>query len=142
MVVIMDVVIWIMMAIIFIILELATNTFVLLWLSIGSIAGAILNYFGFDIYVQFIAFVVASLILILSTRKFANKIAPESEKKTTAKRLIGKAAKVLRQIDENTFVVSVSGEEWSAHTNDSIDVGDTVKVIGIDSIILIIEKVD
>ena len=125
----MDVLIWIFIAIIFIILELITTTFYLVWFGIGSLVAAILNYLGFDIYVQIASFIIVSAVLILSTRKFAE-------------RLIGMNAKVLRQIDETTFVVSVAGEEWSAHSNDSIDVGNIVKVVGIDSIILIIEKID
>ena len=48
----------------------------------------------------------------------------------------------MRQIDENTYVVRVAGEEWSAHTNDSVDVDDVVKIVGINSIILVIEKID
>lgn len=138
----MDIFIWIMLAIVFVILELTTNTFVFVWLGVGSVVAAILNYIGFGIYVQFTLFVIASLILIFSTRKFANQITAESEKKIAAARLIGKNARILRKIDENTFVVNVEGEEWSAHTNDSVDVDDTVKVIGINSIILIIEKID
>ncbi|MBQ8017641.1 MAG: NfeD family protein [Methanobrevibacter sp.] len=138
----MDVIIWIFIAVIFVILELITTTFFLVWFGIGALAAAILNYLGFDIYVQFSVFVIVSAILILSTRKFANRITPDSTKKTTAERLIGKTAKVIRQIDESTYVVNVAGEEWSAHTNDSINVDDTVKVVGIDSIILIIEKID
>lgn len=138
----MDVLIWIFIAIIFVMLELITTTFFLVWFGLGSIVAAILNYFGFDIYVQLLGFIIVSTILILSTRKFANKITPESSKKTTAERLIGKTAKVLRQIDENTYVVRVAGEEWSAHTNDSVDVDDVVKIVGINSIILVIEKID
>ena len=138
----MDVIIWIFVAVIFIILELITATFFLVWFGVGSLVAAVLNYFGFDIYVQFSAFAIVSVILILSTRKFANRITPDSSKKTTAERLIGKTAKVERQIDDNTYVVNVSGEEWSAHTNDSVNVGENVKVVGINSIILIIEKLD
>lgn len=138
----MDVLIWIFVAIVFIILELITTSFFLVWFGVSAIVAAILNYLGFDIYVQVIAFVVVSLILILSTRKFANRISPESKKKTTAERLIGKDAKVTRQFDANTFVVEVAGEEWSAHSNDPIMVGDTVRVVGINSIILIVEKID
>ena len=138
----MDVLIWIFIAIIFVMLELITTTFFLVWFGLGSIVAAILNYFGFDIYVQLLGFIIVSTILILSTRKFANKITPESSKKTTAERLIGKTAKILRQIDENTYVVRVAGEEWSAHTNDSVDVDDVVKIVGINSIILVIEKID
>ncbi|WP_458453739.1 NfeD family protein [Methanobrevibacter sp.] len=138
----MDVLIWIFIAIVFVILELITTTFFLVWFGVGSVVAAVLNYLGFDIYIQIIGFAVVSVILILSTRKFADRITPESGKKTSAERLIGKKAKVLRQIDTNTFVVSAAGEEWSAHTNDSVDVDDTVKVVGINSIILIIEKID
>lgn len=138
----MDVIVWIVIAILFIIFELVTNTFFLIWFGVGSLVAAILNYLGFDIYVQCSVFVIVSAILILSTRNFANKITRDSGKKTTAERLIGKDAKVLRQIDENTWVVNVAGEEWSAHSNDSINQGEIVRVVGIDSIILIIEKID
>ena len=138
----MDVMIWIFIAVIFIILELITNTFFLVWFGVGALAASVLNYLGFDIYVQFIVFVIVSAVLILSTRRFADRITPDSSKKTTAERLIGNTAKVVRRIDENTNVVNVSGEEWSAHTNDAVNVDDEVKVIGINSIILIIEKID
>ena len=138
----MDVLIWIFIAIVFVILELITTSFFLVWFGVGSVVAAILNYLGFDIYTQFLVFAIVSAILILSTRKFADKITPDSSKKTTSERLIGKEAKVLCQVDENTFIVSVAGEEWSAHTNDSIDIGDIVKVVGINSIILVIEKID
>ena len=138
----MDIYIWILIAITFIILELITTSFFLVWFGISSIIAAVLNYLGFDIYVQFTAFILISVVLILSTRKFANKITPENTKKTTAERLIGKDAKVLRKIDENTFVVNVAGEEWSAQSNNLIEVNEIVKVVGINSIILIVEKID
>lgn len=138
----MDILIWVLLAVVFIIMELITASFFLVWLDIGSVVAAILNYLGFDIYIQFTAFVVVSAILILMTRKFANRITPKSTKKTTADRLIGKKAKIIRKIDDCNFVVRVSGEEWSAHTNDPVDVDDMVKIVGINSIILIIEKID
>ena len=138
----MDVLIWIFIAIVFVILELITTTFFLVWFGVASLISAILNYFGFDINVQILVFIIVSAVLILSTREFANKITPENDKKTTSQRLIGKRAKVLRKVDNNTYIVRVAGEEWSAHTNDSIDVDDTVKVVGINSIILVIEKID
>ena len=136
----MDVLIWILIAVLFIIMELITATFFLVWFGVGCAVAAVLNYFGFNIYIQFIGFAVVSAVLILSTRKFADRITPESSKKTAAERLIGKTAKVIRKIDDDSFVVSASGEEWSAHTNDLVDVGDTVKIVGINSIVLIIEK--
>lgn len=138
----MDILIWVFLAIIFVIFELITTTFFLVWFAVGSIVAAILNYLGFDVYVQFIAFVVVSLILILSTRKFADKITPEPNKKTTASRLIGKQGKIIRKLDDNNYIVSVSGEEWSAKGEEDMDIDDKVEIIGIESIKLIIKRMD
>ena len=138
----MDVMIWIFIAILFVIFELMTNTFVSICFGIASLVAAILNYLGFDLKVQIISFFIVTIVLILVTRKFSDRISPADDKKVMADRLIGKNAEVFKKIDKNTFVVRVEGEEWSAHSNDSIEVGDIVKVVGINSIILIIEKED
>lgn len=138
----MDILIWIFIAAVFFILELITTTFFLVWFGVGSIVAAILNYLGFDIYIQFAGFIIVSIILILSTRKFAATITPEPTKKTTAERLIGMHGKVIKKLPNNSFIVNVAGEEWTSCSDDSVDVGDTVKVVGIDSIKLIIEKTD
>lgn len=138
----MDVMIWIFIAIMFVIFELMTNTFVLICFSAASIVAAILNYFGFDLNVQIIGFIAVAAVLILVTRKFSDSLHPVNDRKVMADRLIGKKAEVFKKTDKNTFIVRVEGEEWSAHSNDSIEVGDIVKVVGINSIILIIEKED
>ena len=137
----MDILIWVFLAVIFAILELITTAFFLVWFSVGSVVAAILNYLGFDVYVQFVAFVIVSLVLLLSTRKFADRITPEPSKKTTADRLIGKHGKIIRKLEDNNYIVRVSGEEWSASGED-MDVNDKVEIVGIDSIRLIIKKID
>ena len=137
----MDILIWVFLAVIFAILELITTAFFLVWFSVGSIVAAILNYLGFNVYVQFVAFVIVSLVLLLSTRKFADRITPEPSKKTTADRLIGKHGKIIRKLEDNNYIVRVSGEEWSASGED-MDVNDKVEIVGIDSIRLIIKKID
>lgn len=137
----MDILIWVFLAVIFAILELVTTAFFLVWFAVGSVVAAILNYLGFDVYVQFTAFVIVSLVLILSTRKFADRITPEPSKKTTADRLIGKHGKIIRKLEDNSYIVRVSGEEWSAKGED-MDVNDKVEIVGIDSIKLIVKKVE
>ncbi|WP_406537131.1 NfeD family protein [Methanobrevibacter sp.] len=138
----MDILIWVFIAVIFTIFELVTGTFILIWFAVGSVVAAVLNYLGFDIYVQFIAFAIVSLMLILSTRRFADRITPEPTKKTTAERLIGKHGKVIRKRDDNNYIVNVNGEEWSATGENNLDVDDEVKIIGIESIKLIVKKID
>lgn len=136
----MDILIWVFIAVIFTIFELVTGTFILIWFAVGSVVAAVLNYLGFDIYVQFIAFAIVSLMLILSTRRFADRITPEPTKKTTAERLIGKHGKVIRKRDDNNYIVNVKGEEWSATGENNLDVDDEVEIIGIESIKLIVKK--
>ena len=138
----MDILIWVFIAVIFTIFELLTGTFILIWFAVGSVVAAVLNYLGFDIYVQFIAFAIVSLILILSTRKFADRITPEPTKKTTAERLIGKHGKIIRKRDGNNYIVNVKGEEWSATGENGLDVGDEVEIIAIESIKLVVKKID
>lgn len=138
----MDILIWVFIAVIFTIFELVTGTFILIWFAVGSVVAAVLNYLGFDIYVQFIAFAIVSLMLILSTRRFADRITPEPTKKTTAERLIGKHGKVIRKRDDNNYIVNVNGEEWSATGENNLDVDDDVEIIGIESIKLIVKKID
>lgn len=138
----MDILIWVFIAVIFTIFELVTGTFILIWFAVGSVVAAVLNYLGFDIYVQFTAFAIVSLMLILSTRRFADRITPEPTKKTTAERLIGKHGKVIRKRDDNNYIVNVNGEEWSATGENNLDVDDEVEIIGIESIKLIVKKID
>ena len=138
----MDILIWVFLAAIFVIFELITTTFFLVWFAVGSVVAAILNYLGFDVYVQFIAFVIVSLILILSTRKFADRITPEPSKKTTSGRLIGKQGKIIRKLDDTDYIVRVLGEEWSAKGEKDMDINDKVEIVGIESIKLIIKKID
>lgn len=80
-----------------------------------------------------------SIILLAYTKKFSIKVTPETNKKTTAERLIGKEAKVIRKIDDENIIVKVSGEEWSAYAKNNVNIGDIVKVCGIESIKLIVE---
>ena len=127
------------MAILFFLLEILTGSFILVWFGISSIVAAVLNYFKFDFYTQFGAFIVISIILLVFTKKFAIKVTPEINKKTTAERLIGRNAKVVRKIDDKNIIVKVCGEEWSAYAKNNVDIGDTVKVCGIESIKLIVE---
>ena len=127
----MSIFVWVFIAIMFILLELILSTFSLIWLGIGAIIAGVLNYFGFDIYFQFCAFVVVSLVLILFSRKFALKITPEPSKKGV----------IVRKLNDGEGIIKVLGEEWSAFVPDDADVGDKVKVVSIKSIKLVTEKV-
>lgn len=138
----MDILIWVFIAILFIIFELTTNTFVLLWFGISALVSAALNYLGFDIYIQFAVFIILSLVLIFLTRKFAIKVTEEPTKKATSERLIGMKATVIKKLSDREAIVEVRGEKWSAIIPDDTDVDDVVEITSIDSIKLVTEKID
>lgn len=138
----MDILIWVFIAILFIIFELTTNTFVLLWFGISALVSAALNYLGFDIYIQFAVFIILSLVLIFLTRKFAIKVTEEPTKKATSERLIGMKATVIKKLSANEAIVEVRGEKWSAIIPEDANVDDVVKITSIDSIKLVTEKID
>ncbi|WP_299525924.1 NfeD family protein [uncultured Methanobrevibacter sp.] len=137
----MDIYIWVALMVIFFIMELVTTSFFLVWFGVGSIVAIILNYLGFDQYIQFIGFALSSFILIICTRKFAKKITKNPTKEATPERLIGKRGVVLNKIKDN-IVIKVMGEEWSAYSEDILNIGENVEVVGIDSIKLIVKKID
>ena len=137
-----DVLILVFIAIIFIIFELTTNTFVLLWFGISALVSAALNYLGFDIYVQIAVFIILSLILIFLTRKFAITVTEEPTKKATSERLIGMEATVIKKLSDSEAIVEVRGEKWSALIPSDANVDDVVKITSIDSIKLITEKIN
>ena len=58
----MDIYIWITLMVVFFIMELVTASFFLVWFGVGSIVAIILNYLGFNPYIQFIGFAVSSFI--------------------------------------------------------------------------------
>ena len=138
----MDVLIWVLIAAIFIIFELTTNTFVLIWFGISALVSAVLNYLGFDIYIQVSAFIILSLILIFLTRKFAIKVTEEPTKKATSERLVGMEATVIKKLGDSEAIVEVRGERWSAIIPSDVNVDDVVKITSIDSIKLVTEKID
>ena len=86
----MDIYIWITLMVVFFIMELVTASFFLVWFGVGSIVAIILNYLGFNPYIQFIGFAVSSFILILSTRKFAKKVTKKQVKMQRLKDLLGR----------------------------------------------------
>ena len=126
----------------FIILELTTNTFFLVWFGIGALVSATLNYFNFDIYVQVSAFILISVILLLSTRKFALGITEEPVKKAASERLIGKKAVIVKKLNNREAIVTVNGDEWRAIIPDGSDMDDILEISSIDSVRLITKRTD
>lgn len=134
---------WIILAAIFFIGEMLTTSFFLMWFGIGASASAVLAYLGFDPMLQFVAFLIISLILIGISRPFAQRITKDSPKKAVSDRLIGQEALVIEEIEPHSSgLVKVQGDVWRAVSSQTIGEGQIVNIESIDGTKLVVKPKD
>ncbi|MGB9838409.1 MAG: NfeD family protein [Methanothermobacter sp.] len=134
---------WVIIAAICLIGEMLTAGFFLLWFAFGALAAAALGYLGFDTTVQFVTFVVVSVILLAVSRPFAARITGEPAKKAVADRLIGKEGVVIEAItSQSSGLVRIDGETWRARSDADLKEGEMVKVKAIEGVKLVVEKME
>ncbi len=128
---------WLILAGIFLIVEIITVGFLVFWFSVGALVAMIASFFTSSIVAQASIFVIASTILLFATRPFVNKITKKDKViKTNAYSIEGKVAKVTLDIDpiEGKGQVKVGGEVWSAKSADDTPIAKDTQVL--------IEKID
>lgn len=138
-------VIWLVVAIVFAVIEAATMGIATVWFAIGAAAAAVCAMLGAPVIVQVIVFAVISLVLLYFTRPLVkNKLKVGSEK-TNIDSLIGKQAVVTAEIPEmGTGEVRVNGLAWTAVSADPHQViteGSVVKIDDIEGVKLIVSSV-
>ena len=116
------------------------QVFFLLWFGIGAFVAAALSYFGFNFTIQFVAFLLVSVVLLGVSRPFASKVSKEPQRKAVADRLIGQTATVIEDFEGHEGLVKFDGEIWRAKSYDRIKKGDEVTIKAIDGVKLIVEK--
>lgn len=119
----MKIIYWLVLLVIFLIIEFATLGLTTIWFAAGALAAFFSGLLGGDLWVQLIVFFVVSLVLLIATRPFAVKYINKGRTKTNVDSLVGCKAKVKIPINnENaTGTVVVNGMEWTARSlNDDI----------------------
>jgi membrane protein implicated in regulation of membrane protease activity len=110
--------IWMAIAALFIIGEIFTQGFFLLWFGIGAAVAGILAILGLGVGWQLGAFVVVSGLLFVASRRLAEKISKKQPPGIGADRFVGLEGIVLEEIDnvKNTGRVRVEKDEWRAES--------------------------
>ncbi len=129
--------IWMILAAMFIVGEIFTAGFFIMWFGIGAVAAGLGALLGLGMGWQLAIFVFVSLFLVLISRKFANKITKAQPAGIGADRFIGKKAVVVEEInnDKGKGRVRMDREEWRAESEsgDIIPVDsrvETVQIVG------------
>jgi membrane protein implicated in regulation of membrane protease activity len=134
---------WLIVAIIFIIIEIFTAGFFYACFGAGALAAMITAYFTESIIWQIGVFCVVSVVLIPATRSFARKISDDSVPQAGADALIGMTGVVTEtiRVTEGTGMVRVDGQRWRANAANEIAEGENIKVTDVRGAKLIVEEV-
>jgi membrane protein implicated in regulation of membrane protease activity len=93
--------------------------------------------------VQFVTFIIISLVLIGISRPFAKRITKDSPKKAAADRLIGKEALVIEEVAPHKGgLVKIDGDIWKAVAAQIIEDGETVNIEGIEGTKLVVKPIE
>ena len=137
--------IWMIVAAVFIVGEIFTAGFFLLWFGIGAAVAGLVALLGFGMIPQLSVFLVLSVIFFSVSRKFADRVSNEQPPGIGANRFIGMEGIVLQPIDnmQNTGRVRMSRDEWRAESEDGglIAEGQRVTVIRINGTHLVVKPI-
>lgn len=127
--------IWIILAALFVVGEIFTTAFFLLWFGVGAAAAGVLALAGVGFGLQLAVFIVVSLALFAASRKFAERFTKKQPPGIGADRFIGEPCIVLEEIDNARYTgrVRMDREEWRAEseTGEVVPVGRRVVVVRI-----------
>lgn len=137
----MDVIIWGILFVLFLVIEAVTLALVTIWFAGGALLGLIAALLGAPVWLQIAIFVVSSTIMLITIFPIARKKLHVGKAKTNVDDLIGKIVVVTKPITFNTFgQVSINGVLWSATGEDSFAKDETVQIKAIEGNKVIIAK--
>lgn len=133
---------WLVLGIIFMILEIITPTFFFFWFGLSGFITAILAIFISNKVFTSTTFIIVSTILWIFSRKIVKGwLKPLQNKNFHLDELIGKEGMALKDFNENNIgTVKVMSEEWTAKSEDKIEKGDKIIVIDRESNVLYVKK--
>ena len=122
---------WILLAIVTLIIELFSVGLISSWFTVGAGCALICSLLGWHLMVQWVVFIVVSVLGLLLFRSFwVNKMKKEIVP-TNADANIGKEVIVTEDIDNLLFKgeVKVNGQLWSAQSLDGEKIDKNSKVV-------------
>ena len=136
--------IWTGVLILAMVIEIITMGLTSIWFAGGAIVALICAALKAPVWLQVVAFLIVSAVLIWFTRPVAVKYFNKARTKTNVDALIGKRAIVVSPIDnlQGIGMVTVGGNEWSAtceHEGKVIPEGSVVIVKEVRGVKLVVE---
>lgn len=138
-------IIWAIMIVFFTLVEAFTLGLTSIWFAVGSLAALIASALGLNIVIQFMAFLVVAIVLLIYTRPVAKRIFKVGINKTNVDALIGKHGYVTKAIQlKELGQVKLEGQIWTAKGQEyeTYEVDEQVEVMAIEGVKLIVKKLE
>lgn len=141
----MEPVYWLILFLLLIVIEVLTMGLTTIWFAGGAVVAMVINMLGGNIWIQMIAFLAVSFLLLIFTRPFAARYVNRGRVNTNVDELIGAEAVVTETIDnlKSTGTVRINGLEWTARSKDVsvlIENGTTVEILSVEGVKLIVKE--
>ena len=135
-------VVWLIIVILLALIEITTVNLTTIWFVASGILALIISLFVENYLLQFGTFVVAGVILLITTKPFLTKFIKQHKVHTNIDRIIGMTGVVTEKISKNeNGEVKVDGKRWTAFADKTIQQGDLVKVLEIKGVKIKVEKI-
>ena len=139
-------VIWLILILVFLLVEASTVTLVSTWFAIGSLAAALAAAAGFGIGLQVTIFVIVSAICLTALRPLVRKHIKPKLTKTNVDAVVGSQGLVTVAINNVSAQgqVKLGAMYWTARSasGDPIPAGTLVKVARIEGVKAFVEPVE
>ncbi|MGI5816730.1 MAG: NfeD family protein [Armatimonadota bacterium] len=133
--------IWIIAGVIALIIDLLSGTMFMLWVAGGCfVAGVVAAAFPSLAWAPWAAFVGSTAILLYLGRPLAERFHQQKLIPSNVDALVGQEGIVLETIDpiSNTGRVRIGSEEWRARSDEHIEPGQRVCVLGVEGATVVV----
>lgn len=116
--------IWVFVAVLFLILEAITVQLVSIWFAIGAFCAVVPAYLDLDLTVQLAVFIGGSILTLILGRPFLMKKRKKEPEKTNLDATVGKIAVVTEPIEPKLGKgrIYVDGLSWQARSTDKVPI--------------------
>ncbi|MBR0334084.1 MAG: NfeD family protein [Bacteroidales bacterium] len=139
--------IWVLVALVFVIIEIFTSGFAVMCISVGCLFAAGASLLGWNFTWQLLVFAGATVLSFMTIRPLVYKLFYNKAKdvKTNIDALIGRRAIVVERIEGELRPgrVKIDGDDWKAISLETtaIEAGEAVEITAINSVILTVKKI-
>ena len=123
---------WLIAAVVFLVIEIITLSLASVWFIGGALAGALMAWLGFPIWVQVLAFALVTVLLLALIAPVVRSNLKSKKEATNIDSLLGQPCLVVQRIDnlKSQGQVDLKGQIWTARSiSDEVTIQEGQKVI-------------